>query len=54
VKFPLLYGLAFWLLARPQFSPVGFGVGFIAVFFAAAAVSLPSLRTGRAASLHGS
>jgi len=27
VKFPLLYGLAVFLLTRPNFSPVGFGTG---------------------------
>lgn len=31
VKFPLLYGVAFWLLAVAKVSVVGFGVGFTIV-----------------------
>ena len=40
VKFPLLYLLAIISLSRPWISPVGFGMGFVAVLIAAAIASL--------------
>jgi len=37
VKFPVLYGLVFVLLAQPRVSVVGFGLGFTLVLFLAIA-----------------
>ena len=38
VKFPLLYGVAVFLLTRPGFSAIGFGIGFTAALAAAMVV----------------